>query len=77
MIEKLSIAKPFADEPKKYNICPECGDAQKLKWDSSGDGKNITLTTLRHEKCYEKYWKNIKDFDYEVNIKEKKFQEVA
>ena len=45
MIKKLNIAKPFSDAPIKCNICPECGDAQVFKWDSFGDGKNITLSS--------------------------------
>ena len=77
MFLKPSALKTFKKKPSLSNICPGCGDAQILKWDSSGDGGNITLTTLRHEKCYEKYWKNIKDFDYGVSIKEKKFREAA
>lgn len=77
MTEKLNKVKQQKNLLKKYNICPECGDAQVLKWEIYDEGKNITLTSFRHEKCYEKYWKYIKEFDYEVTIKENKFQEVA
>ena len=63
------MVKLFRDAPKQSNICPECGKAQILKWASAGDGKNITLTS-NHEECLEKYWKNIKEFDYKITIKE-------
>jgi len=71
------LAKAFENEPNRSNICPECGDAQVLRWDSAGGGRNITLTSLSHEKCYKKYWKTIKEFDYKVTVKAKSFQEVA
>ena len=70
MITKLSMVKPFRDAPKESNICPECGKAQVIKWDSADDGRNITLTSSNHEECLEKYWKNIKEFDYKITIKE-------
>ena len=71
------MVEPFRNSPKRFNICPECGKAQVLKWDSVDDGRNITLTSPNHEECLEKYWKNIKEFDYKVTIKEKKLKEVA
>jgi hypothetical protein len=46
-----------------------------LRWDSAGGGRNITLNSLRHEQCYKKYWKSIKEFDYKVTVKVKSFQE--
>ena len=64
------MVKPFRDAPKQSNICPECGKAQILKWDSAGDGRNITLTSSSHEECLEKFWNNIKEFDYKITIKE-------
>ena len=70
MITKFSIAEPFGNAPKKSNICPECGEAQELKWDNVDDGRNITLTSSNHEECLEKYWNNIKEFDYKITIKE-------
>ena len=77
MITKFSIAKPFGNTAKKSNACPKCGEAQVLKWDRVGGGENIILTSSSHEECYEKYWENIKEFDYKVTIKEKKSKEVA
>ena len=58
------MVKPFRDAPKQSNICPECGKAQILKWDSADDGKNITLTSSSHEEC-------------KVIIEEKKLNKVA
>jgi|TARA_B110000495_G_scaffold164300_1_gene149848 hypothetical protein len=75
MLSILSLAKALEKEPNRSNICPECGDAQVLRWDSAGGGRNITLTSLRHEQCYKKYWKSIKEFDYKVTVKVKSFQE--
>ena len=49
---------------KQSNICPECGKAQILEWDSADDGKNITLTSSSHEEC-------------KVIIEEKKLNKVA
>ena len=69
MLSILSLAKPLKTEPNRSNICPECGDAQVLRWDSAGGGRNITLTSLIHEQCYKKYWKSIKEFDYKVTVK--------
>ena len=71
------MAAPFGNAPKRSNICPECGEAQILKWDSVSEGRNITLTSLRHEECLQKYWKNIEEFDYNVTVKDKKLKEVA
>ena len=65
----LSSAKALENGPNRSNICPECGGAQVLRWDSAGRGRNITLTSLSHEQCYKKYWKSIKDFDYKVTVK--------
>ena len=64
MITKFSIAKPFGDSPKKYNICWECGEAQVFKWESVDDGRNITLIPSSHEEC-------------KVTIEKKKLKEVA
>ena len=61
MILKINLSQSFWNAPKKSNICPECGEAQVLEWDSVGDGRNITLTSSSHEKCYEKYRKNIQE----------------
>ena len=61
MILKNNLSQSFANEPKRSNICPECGEAQVLEWDSVGDGRNITLTSSSHEECYEKYRKNIQE----------------
>jgi hypothetical protein len=69
MLSILSLAKDLETEPNRSNICPECGDAQVLRWDSAGGGRNITLTSLSHEQCYKKYWKSIKEFDYKVTVK--------
>jgi len=69
MFSILGLAKTLENEPNRSNICPECGDAQVLRWDSVGGGKNITLTSSSHEQCYKKYWKRIKEFDYEVTVK--------
>ena len=77
MLSILNLAKDLENEPNRSNICPECGDAQVLQWDSAGGGRNITLTSLIHEQCYKKYWKSIKEFDYKVTVKVKGFQEVA
>ena len=77
MFLKSSAVKIFKKEPSLSNICPECGEAQVLKWDSVGDGRNVTLTSWTHGECYKKYWKNIKEFDYEGTIKENRLQEVA
>ena len=77
MIAKLRMARPFLNVPKRSNICPECGEAQVMKWDSVDDGRNITLVSSNHRECLEKYWKNIKEFDYQVTIKEKKLEKVA
>ena len=77
MFLKSSSAKHFFGEPNSSNICPECGEAQELKWDSAGGGRNIVLTSSSHEECYKKYWKNIKEFDYEVTIKPSSLKEVA
>jgi hypothetical protein len=72
-----SSEKAFGSEPTKSNICPECGEAQVFKWDNEGGGKNIVLTSLSHEDCCNKFWSNIKDFDYEVTIKPSQLKEVA
>ena len=61
MILKNNLSQSFWNAPKKSNICPECGEAQVLEWDSVGDGRNITLTSSSHEECYEKYRKNIQE----------------
>jgi len=61
MILKNNLPQSFGNEPKRSNICPECGEAQVLEWDSVGDGRNITLTSSSHEECYEKYRKNIQE----------------
>ena len=61
MILKINLSQSFGNEPKKSNICPECGEAQVLEWDRLGDGRNITLTSSSHEECYEKYRKNIQE----------------
>ena len=61
MILKINLSQSFGNETKKSNICPECGEAQVLEWDSVGDGRNITLTSSSHEECYEKYRKNIQE----------------
>ncbi len=61
MILKNNLSQSFGNEPKRSNICPECGEAQVLEWDSVGDGRNITLTSSSHEECYEKYRKNIQE----------------
>ena len=61
MFLKSSAVKIFKTEPSLSNICPECGEAQVLEWDSVGDGRNITLTSSSHEECYEKYRKNIQE----------------
>ena len=65
----LSSAKALENGPNRSNICPECGGAQVLRWDSADRGRNITLTSLSHEQCYKKYWKSIKEFDYKVTVK--------
>ena len=72
-----SPGKAFGSEPTKSNICPECGEAQVFKWDNEGGGKNIVLTSLSHEGCYNKFWSNIKDFDYVVAVKPNQFKDVA
>ena len=77
MFLKLSLPKAFEKKPNRSNICPECGVAQVLQWDTAEGGRNITLISSSHEQCYKKYWKRIKEFDYEVTIKAKNFQEVA
>lgn len=64
MITKFSLAEPFGNVPKKSNICLECGEAQVFKWNSVGDGKNITLISSSHEEC-------------EITIGKKKLKEVA
>ena len=69
MFSNNSSGKAFGSEPTKSNICPECGEAQVFKWDNEGGGKNIVLTSLSHEDCYNKFWSNIKNFDYEVAVK--------
>ena len=61
MILKINLSQSFWNAPKRSNICPECGEAQVLEWDSVGDGRNITLTSSSHEECYEKYRKNIQE----------------
>ena len=77
MFTKFSSAKLFGKEPNRSNICPECGEAQVFKWDNAGGGRNIVLTSSSHEECYKKYWKNIKEFDYEVTVKPGPLKEVA
>ena len=77
MLTKLSSAKLFGKKPNRSNICPECGEAQVFKWDNAGGGRNIVLTSSSHEECYKKFWKNIKEFDYEVAIKPSQLNEVA
>ena len=77
MLTTLSSAKLFGKEPNRSNICPECGEAQVFKWDNAGGGRNIVLTSSSHEECYKKFWKNIKEFDYEVAIKPSQLNEVA
>ena len=77
MLTKFSSAKLFGEAPNRSNICPECGEAQVFRWDNAGGGRNIVLTSSSHEECYEKYWKNIQEFDYEVTIKENKLEEAA
>ena len=61
MILKNDLSQSFGNEPKRSNICPGCGEAQVLEWDSVGDGRNITLTSSSHEECYEKYRKKIQE----------------
>jgi len=61
MVLKNNLSQSFRNEPKRSNICPECGEAQVLEWGSVGDGRNITLTSSSHEECYEKYRKNIQE----------------
>ena len=77
MFTKFSSAKLFGKKPNRSNICPECGEAQVFKWDNAGGGRNIVLTSSSHEECYKKFWKNIKEFDYEVAIKPSQLNEVA
>ena len=77
MFKKISSAKLFGKKPNRSNICPECGEAQVFKWDNAGGGRNIVLTSSSHEECYKKFWKNIKEFDYEVAIKPSQLNEVA
>jgi hypothetical protein len=77
MFLKFKAVKIFKMKPSLSNICPECREAQVFKWDSVGDGRNITLTSSTHEECYIKYWKNIKEFDYEVTVKPNRLLEVA
>jgi hypothetical protein len=48
-----------------------------FKWDNTGGGRNIILTSSSHEECYKKYWENIKEFDYEVTVKPSPLKEVA
>ena len=64
MITKFSMVEPFGNTPKRSNICPECGEAQVLKWDSVDDGRNITQTPSIHGDC-------------KVIIEEKKLEKVA
>ena len=64
MIIKFNLAEPFGNAPKKYNICPECGEAQTFKWDNVDDGKNITLIPSSHEEC-------------KITIEERKLEAVA
>ena len=77
MFLQSSSAKLFGEAPNRSNICPECGEAQVFKWDNAGGGRNIVLTSSSHEECYKKFWKNIKEFDYEVAIKPSQLNEVA
>ena len=77
MFLSLVRRNTFLGSHMESNICPECGEAQELKWDSAGGGKNIVLTSSSHEECYKKYWKNIEEFDYEVTIKPSPLKEVA
>ena len=77
MFLKSKAVKIIKKKPSLSNICPECGEAQVLKWDSVGGGRNVILTSSTHGECYKKYWKNIKEFDYEVTVKENRLQEVA
>ena len=77
MFTKISSAKLFGEAPNRSNICPECGEAQVFRWDNAGGGRNIVLTSSSHEECYKKFWKNIKEFDYEVAIKPSQLNEVA
>ena len=77
MFSQCSSAKLFWKAPNRSIFCPECGEAQVFKWDSVGAGRNVTLTSSTHEECYKKYWKNIKEFDYEVTIKENRLKGVA
>jgi hypothetical protein len=77
MLLNLISTKSFGKEPDKSNICPECREAQVFKWDNAGDGKNIILTSKNHEECYKKYWKNIKEFDYEVTVKSNQLKELV
>ena len=51
MITKVSMVETFGNLPKRSNICPECGDAQVLKWDNVGDGENIALISSSHKEC--------------------------
>jgi hypothetical protein len=74
---KINSEKKIERVPMMSNICPECGEAQVFKWDNEGGGKNIILTSFSHKECYKKYWKNIKDFDYEVTIKSSELKNVA
>jgi len=69
MFSNNSSEKAFGSEPTKSNICPECGEAQVFKWDNEGEAKNIVLTSLSHEGCYNKFWSKMRDFDYEVDVK--------
>ena len=77
MFLKSKAVQIFKKKPKLSNICPGCGDAQVFKWQSVGGGRNVILTSSTHEECYKKYWKNIKEFDYEVTLKENQLQEVT
>ena len=77
MLTKFRSENFFGEAPTISNICPECGEAQVLKWDNAGGGRNITLTSSSHEECYKKYWENIKKFDYEVTVKPSLLKEVA
>ena len=77
MIIKFGMVEPFWNAPKRFDIYLKCRETRILKWDSVGDGRNITLTSLRHEECLKKYWRNIEKFDYKVTIKEEKLKEVA
>ena len=76
MFLKFSSVKIFKKERSQSNICPECGEAQVFKWDSVGGGRNVTLTSSTHEECYKTYWKNIREFDYEVTVKANRLQEI-